>query len=351
MYYRNILDLLFSMLKFGSSQAILFSMIVLLCLNYGVLDSALATKGSYPGNNGKIAFTDNDPDPPYDIEIFVMDNDGSNVQRLTFNDVDDREPCWSPDGTKIAFQSGDFSNSKIWVMDADGSNPRQLTTSPDSFYDMDPAWSPDGEKIAFVRSLGYYIYVIDANGPVGVGTSLITGPAAGPSWSPDGSEIAFGAPGGTYVADSGTGTVKRALGEGYQPCWSPDGTKIVFLYGEAIWVMDATDGSNRQQLSNPPQQPIDYEDEDPNWSPDGEKIVFDRQPDSIWIMNSDGSNEFDLTPSLPNAQAPDYQTITLAPVGGVASPVNKLVIIAPYAALVGLIIPVSAVYIMKRRKD
>jgi dipeptidyl aminopeptidase/acylaminoacyl peptidase len=339
------------MLKGGSSQVILFSMIVLLCLNYIVLDSSFATKGSYPGDNGKIVFTDNDPDSPYDREIFVMDNDGSNVQRLTFNDVNDREPCWSPDGTKITFHRGDYPDIEIWVMDADGSNQRQLTTPPDTIYDLEPAWSPDGEKIAFFRSSGSTIYVIDANGPAGVGTILISGPAASPSWSPDGTEIVYNAPGGLYVADASTGAFKRALGEGYDPCWSPDGTKIVFGHNEAIWVMDAGDGSNRQQLSDPPQQPIDYEDEDPNWSPDGEIIVFDREPDSIWIMNADGSMEFDLTPSLPNAEQPDYQMITLAPVGGVTSPINKLEILTPYLALVGLIIAVSTVYVIKKRKD
>lgn len=339
------------MLKCGSLQAILFSMIVLLCLNYVVVDSAFATKGSYPGGNGKIAFTDGDPNPPYDSEIFVMDNDGSNIQRLTFNDVDDRNPCWSPDGTKIAFQHGNDPNREIWVMDADGSNQRQLTTPPDSSYDRVPAWSPDGGKIAFMRFIGYDIYVIDANGPAGWGSLLIDGPAASPSWSPDGSEIVYDTPGGICVADASTGTLKRALGEGYQACWSPDGTKIVFVYADAIWVMDAADGSNRQQLSNPPQQPIEYEDDQPIWSPDGEKIVFDREEDSIWIMNADGSNEFDLTPSLPNAECPDYQSITLAPVGGVASQVNKLVIITPYLALAGLIAVVSTIYVVKRRKD
>jgi hypothetical protein len=118
-----------------------------------------------------------------------------------------------------------------------------------------------------------------------------------------------------------------------------------------IWVMDAADGANRQQLSNPPQQPIKYVDDNPNWSPDGTKIVFDRHEDSIWIMNADGTNEFDLTPNLPNAEEPDYQIITPAPVGGVASPVNKLELIAPYLALAGLVAAVSTVYIMRRRKD
>jgi hypothetical protein len=43
--------------------------------------------------------------------------------------------------------------------------------------------------------------------------------------------------------------------------------------------------------------------------------------------------------------------IVSAPVGGVATPTNKLEILAPYLALAGLIAAVSAVYVIKRRKD
>jgi Tol biopolymer transport system component len=213
-----------------------------------------------------------------------------------------------------------------------------LTTPPDGYRDFDPAWSPDGEKIAFARqdtSSGIGdISVIDANGPAGVGTLLIDVTyARHPSWSPDGSEISYNSQGIIYVADANTGTLKRTLGSGEDSCWSPDGTKIVFRDDYVIWVMDAADGSNRQQLSNPPQQPIEYEDEEPNWSPDGTKIVFQREEDSIWIMDADGTNEYDLTPTKLRASAPDYQRLDYTPVGGVASPVNKLELIAPYLAL------------------
>jgi TolB protein len=330
----------------------MFPVLLLAVLSVGLVFPVSATKGSYPGDNGKIVFTDEDPAPPYDSEIFVMDNDGGNIQQLTFNDVEDRNPCWSPDGAKIAFQHGDYGSQEIWVMDADGSNPRQLTAHAGGIADIIPAWSPDGGKIAFTRSISssFDVYVVDANDPAGWGTLLISGPAFSTSWSPDGSEIVYHETAGISVADASTGTFKRALGEGYDPCWSPDGTKIVFVRGDEIWVMN-TDGSNRQQLSDPPQQPMEYEDGAPNWSPDGEKIVFGREEDSIWIMNADGSNEFDLTPSLPSADEPDYQRITLAPVGGVIFPINKFEVITPYLVLVGLIAGVSTVYVFKKHKD
>ncbi|MCX6660729.1 MAG: hypothetical protein NTX81_10245 [Candidatus Bathyarchaeota archaeon] len=39
------------------------------------------------------------------------------------------------------------------------------------------------------------------------------------------------------------------------------------------------------------------------------------------------------------------------PVGGVVTPTNKLDIVAPFAALAGLIVAVSAVVVVKKRRD
>ena len=71
-----------------------------------------------------------------------MDADGSNQTRLTNNPASDAQPAWSPDGTKIAFNSDRDGNFEVYVMDADGSNQTRLTNNPAD--DGGPAWSPDG---------------------------------------------------------------------------------------------------------------------------------------------------------------------------------------------------------------
>ena len=97
-------------------------------------------------------------------EIFVMDADGSNVRRLTDNDVRDSDPVWSPDGTRIAFESHEDGYGEIVVMDADGAN-RQAVTN-DRHHDEYPVWSPDGTQIAYTsnRDRRYDVVAIDADG-------------------------------------------------------------------------------------------------------------------------------------------------------------------------------------------
>ena len=96
-------------------------------------------------------------------EIYVMDaDDGGNLQNLTNNPADDEYPSWSPDGERIAFVSDRDGGVtyEIYVMDADGGNQQRLTQG------CKPSWSPDGERIAFVsrEKLTSDIFVIDTDG-------------------------------------------------------------------------------------------------------------------------------------------------------------------------------------------
>ncbi len=104
-------------------------------------------------------------------EIYVMTVDGSKAWRLTHDKRTAARPAWSPDGKRIAFmstrsnrqQAWDGDELEIYVMDADGANIQRLTHR--SGADSHPDWSPDGKKIVFT-SYGddHGIYVMDADG-------------------------------------------------------------------------------------------------------------------------------------------------------------------------------------------
>lgn len=97
-------------------------------------------------------------------EVFRMTADGTNQTQLTFNGSEDNSPSFSPDQTRILFQSNRSGSFEIWVMDVDGANPRPLTASGD--YKTAPTWSPDGSRIAFVstRSGMAQVYDMAADG-------------------------------------------------------------------------------------------------------------------------------------------------------------------------------------------
>jgi TolB protein len=93
-----------------------------------------------------------------DMEIFVMNADGSGVRQLTHNTLWDEGPAWSPDGTRFAFSRGtDDLHLDIWTMNADGSDARQLTTYPGR--DESPDWGANPVsnaqvEVQFLQSVG-----------------------------------------------------------------------------------------------------------------------------------------------------------------------------------------------------
>ncbi len=87
-------------------------------------------------------------------QLYNTDTDGNNLVRISRRKGPFADPNYSPDGRQIvysAFPEGyDGSDEKmleIHVANADGSNERRLTF--DEYEDHDPSWSPDGSEIAF----------------------------------------------------------------------------------------------------------------------------------------------------------------------------------------------------------
>jgi Tol biopolymer transport system component len=108
----------------------------------------------------------------------------------------DFHPDFSPDGSRIAFESTRSSDAvEIWVAASDGSNARQLTRGP-GIWQGSPAWSPDGRSIAFDSRADngqWDIWVIDADGGTPRRVTHDPDDENAPTWSRDGRWIYFSA--------------------------------------------------------------------------------------------------------------------------------------------------------------
>jgi TolB protein len=277
-----------------------------------IQSSATSPKTSAPGslNSVMVFYSDRDGNP----EIYTIHPDDSGLAQLTDDPGFDDSPVISPDGTRIAFLTARhdpnprFPNLKyeLYVMNIDGSNLQRLTTT-DAAEDH-PAWSPDSSKIIFDADYDgddfFEIYTIR---PDGSELTRLTFNAANDQfadWSPDGTQIAFSSyRNGNWdiyiMKEDGSDQHPLTDSSDWElfPAWSPDGKQIAFngmqpnSRNTDVFILNA-DGSDTVQLTDTPRF-----DENPVWSPDGEQIAFQSERDGnfeIYLMNADGSNQHPL---------------------------------------------------------
>jgi TolB protein len=116
---------------------------------------------------------------------------GTDVRQLTQGSGSDRNPGWSPDGTRIAFARSENYGYEVYAMDADGSNVRAVT-SVAAESAPSPVWSSDGSQIALDVDGAIYVMSVDGTGLRRLSPKLPRGVLdMHPSWSPDGTQIAF----------------------------------------------------------------------------------------------------------------------------------------------------------------
>lgn len=134
--------------------------------------------------------------------LYAMNVDGTEVKSLTSNNNFEDGPSWSPDGKRILFSrdlksvdesaSHVISNGEVFIIDADGGNEQRLTDRPG--FDGGPQFSPDGSKIAFYGKTAegnYEIFVMNADGSNIINLTEDELEDYSPSWSPDGKWIGY----------------------------------------------------------------------------------------------------------------------------------------------------------------
>lgn len=122
------------------------------------------------------------------FDLYTVRVDGSDLRPLTHDELIERSPSWSPDGTRIVFaeRTVEFANQDygqdVFAMDADGSNLHRLTNWRG--FDSFAVWSPDGQWIAFASDRGATAQQQDGNR----GNQALAG-ASIYAMRPDGSDV------------------------------------------------------------------------------------------------------------------------------------------------------------------
>lgn len=195
-------------------------------------------------------------------DIWVCDLFGENLHWVAGTGHPDRDPTWSPDGSRIAFtqarESASPMEADIMVVSSSGGAVTNLTNSTD--FDTHPTWSPSGDRIAFEtnRAGNWEIYVMYSDG---TGMVNLTNHAADdrqPDWSPDRTMggIAFvssrDALTEVYTMSPDGSSQTRVTTDSTwssNPAWSPEGYFLAFcsyLAGVGSDVLEVTSGGTPQ---------------------------------------------------------------------------------------------------------
>ena len=189
----------------------------------------------------------------WDVNIYTIPVEGGKPRQLTAiaAELQDRFPCWSPDGNSIAFIRPEIKNGKhimhIFTISKEGDNLRQLTTEADSVAWAPVDWAPGGKSIAYF-SIDNSIRFIPAEGGE---SQFITDIDSANSqydlaWSPDGKELAYTDKGKIWKYSKESGKLNEiktgVTGSATKLGWSPDGKKIAFTAYDGgdneLWLME-----------------------------------------------------------------------------------------------------------------
>lgn len=161
--------------------------------------------------------------------IFIANLDGTGYRPISSSSAIDVEPKVNPKtGNDIVFVTGRSGPQQIYRMNMDGADMERLT--PGNGEASNPSWHPNGQKIAFAWTQGYAtgafnIFIMDAVSRDYVQLTHGEGRNENPSWSPDGTHIVFGSTRAgrsqifTMTADGKNVKQLTTAGENSTPVW------------------------------------------------------------------------------------------------------------------------------------
>lgn len=209
-------------------------------------------------DGSKIAFAS---DRNGNLDVFVMNADGTGLSRLTHHDANDYPSDFAPDGSGVLFASarGQSASSsyfptgalpQLYQVSVEGGTPRMVTTVPG----MEARYSPDGTKIAYrdekayenewrqrdVSSFARDIWIYDLESRAHTKVTDTPGGDHSPAWSADGQSLFMQSEvdGGTFNlrrVDLESGDSQALTSHGPHPAratsLSADGTLVYTYHG------------------------------------------------------------------------------------------------------------------------
>jgi Tol biopolymer transport system component/DNA-binding winged helix-turn-helix (wHTH) protein len=280
-------------------------------------DFAAAADPSFSSDGKRIAFTSwRDGN----AEIYVMQADGSDVRRVTAHPAFDNYPVFSPDGTKIAFQSNrEDERVEVYLQNLNDQTPPKRLTRSVSLTGIAPkCWSPDGTRLLVYtnRSGRHQIAVLNVD-PYSPRLVLRDDDVdlSYPRTSTDGKRLlheARLADGSVELrlTDLDTKRTERLyktdrdypLGFHLEPAWAADNALIAFsarINGNSEIFSVKPDRTGLRNLSQHPAR-----DTSPTFSADGREIAFARDSygrSLLYRMDTSGNGQRRLT------AAPGYE--------------------------------------------
>ncbi|TNE48027.1 MAG: hypothetical protein EP344_19105, partial [Bacteroidetes bacterium] len=160
------------------------------------------------------------------IDLMIKNLSSGEEKQITYHNGDNYYGRFSPDGSKLLYQSNRTGNSEIWLKHLDGEG-QEINLTDNQAFDFRADWSPDGKQIAFFsdRDSTFKVWIMDAEGK-----NLR---------KVNEQEIEFAYVHLEYV---------------HQLKWSPRGNKIAYMaiseYGNSVWVLDPESGDTRPVAAN-----------------------------------------------------------------------------------------------------
>jgi dipeptidyl aminopeptidase/acylaminoacyl peptidase len=248
-------------------------------------------------------------------QLWLINRDGSDHQKLTSREVSESNPQWSPSGDRIAFVSSTDEGAEIylyWVATGKLARLSQLPASPANL-----RWSPDGEWLAFSMKVEAKPPVLASMPAKPKGAKWAEAPRITDRLKHEADGRGYLSPGFThlFVLPAEGGTARQLTHGDYQHAsslsWSPDGAYLYFSANRRDdWEYDFRNSEiYRLRLSDQTieeltdRQGPDY---DPVVSPDGRRVAYVSYEDKVQayqitrirLMDTDGKNQQDLPLAL-----------------------------------------------------